>query len=154
MTGLSRTRGTGRAVALGKRLLTGILGGWHAACFTVLASGCFYLGPWPTLDENVPPSNIEHNFAPDAPIGIGAAGTTVLVLARDADLDPLVFTWILSNDGFVGDATPVPYDVEGGAGSQVRLAPDPLLDGQTLRCDIDDGVNATVSLEWPLEVYP
>lgn len=154
MTGVSRAGWANRASGRGKALVKWIFGGWHAACFSVLASGCFYLGPWPTLDENVPPSDIEHNFTPNAPLGIGAAGTTVLVLARDADRDPLVFTWFLSNDGFVGDATPVPYGVEGGAGSQVRLAPDPLLDGQTLRCDIDDGVNATVSLEWPLEVYP
>lgn len=151
---MSRTRRGPGGTPSGEPHARRILAGWHAACCLLLAPGCLYLGPWPTLDENVAPSDIKPNPAPDEPIGIGAFGATVLVLARDADGDPITFTWILSNDGFVGYATPVPYGVEGGAGSQVGLESDPRLDGQTLRCEIDDGHNPTITLEWPLEVYP
>ncbi len=125
---------------------------WHAACCLFVASGCFYLGPMPTLEENVPPDPFAFTVDPNEPITIGEGGKTVLVIADDADGDEIGFTWILSDDGYVGNASPVPYDQGSAAGSQVHFEHDTGLDGQVLTCLVDDGVNDAVRLQWPMEV--
>ena len=126
---------------------------WHAACSLFVASGCFYLGPTPTIEENVPPVVFAKTVETNEPIEIGEAGRQVYVIAEDENADPILFTWTLSEYGYIGNATPVPYDAEKGAGSQVRLDWDENLDGQILTCFVDDGVNDPLVLQWPLEVY-
>ncbi|MDP2311619.1 MAG: hypothetical protein Q8P41_01840 [Pseudomonadota bacterium] len=79
---------------------------------------------------------------------IGPAGQPVYVLAEDEEDDEVRFTWSLSNEGIVGRG----YPVSDGLGSQIDLAYDPELDGQTLRCFLDDGENDYVTLTWHLEV--
>ncbi|MDP2310019.1 MAG: hypothetical protein Q8P18_28635 [Pseudomonadota bacterium] len=121
---------------------------WHVACIPLLASGCLYLGPIPTLEENVAPVVLRKTETPTGVILIGPEGHKVTVLARDPEDDPMVFIWRLSRDGVLGTA----YPVNNGLGSEIDLPFDQELDGQTLYVDIDDGQNDYVTVFWPLEV--
>jgi hypothetical protein len=111
-------------------------------------SGCFYLGPEPILEENVPPEVVASNFEDGAAIQIGPLGQSVYVIADDADGDELRFSWLLSEDGYVGTA----YPIAEGDGSQVDFIADPDLDGQFLECLIEDQISDSVRLRWQLEV--
>jgi hypothetical protein len=148
MTLLSWRRGPPRVLSFQKPVPPSVSGVWHIACIPVLASGCFYLGPIPTLEENVAPEVLRQTETPDGVILIGPEGHKVTVLARDPEGDPMVFIWSLSKGGIVGTA----YPVNNGEGSEVALPFDQQLDGQTLYVDIDDGQNAYVTVAWPLEV--
>jgi hypothetical protein len=77
-------------------------------------------------------------------------GTTVYVVFSDADEDPLSFWWTLSDQGPVGD--PQPLENPLGEGSAVTLVWNEELDGQILRCYVDDDQTDTVLIQWPLEV--
>lgn len=148
MTVLSRRPGPGSAVTSGNHVPPSFSGVWHIACTAVLASGCLYLGPIPTLEENVAPVVLRQTETPTGVILIGPEGHKVTVLARDPEGDPMVFIWSLSKGGVLGTA----YPVNNGEGSEVALPFDQQLDGQTLYVDIDDGQNAYVTVAWPLEV--
>jgi hypothetical protein len=127
-----------------------ILAAWHALCFPVLASGCFYIGPIPTVEYNLPPEIKRAEPASDTeePLLIGPSGQSVFVIAEDPEGDEVRFTWTLTGEGILGYGYPV-YD---GEGSEIVLEHDPELDGKTLGCLLDDGENDLVSLSWLLEV--
>jgi hypothetical protein len=125
-----------------------LVGGWHAACFLFPLSGCFYLGPIPTLEENMPPYVESSSFENGDPIEIGPLGQRVFVIVSDDDGDEVQFDWSLSRDGYIGDAVPIAE----GYGSQIDLEYDPELDQQRLSCLIRDGVSESVLLTWDLEV--
>lgn len=151
MTSLSWARGWRRGAAPGDRWNVGGTRRWHVACIPFLASGCFYLGPIPTLEDNVPPEVVRAEPLPDdeEAVLIGPAGQSVFVLARDREGDELRFAWSLTPGGILGSAYPV-FD---GEGSQVDLPHDPELHGQKLSCFIDDGENDLVAITWNLEVW-
>ena len=151
MTPLSWAHGRRSGRIGGNRWNVGPTGRWHVACIPLLASGCLYLGPIPTLEDNVPPEVVRAEPLPDdeTAVLIGPAGQSVFVLAKDREGDELRFAWSLSQTGIVGSAHPV-FD---GEGSQVDLAHDPELHGQILSCYIDDGENELVTTKWKLEVW-
>lgn len=112
--------------------------------------GCFYLGPLPTLEVNMPPEYETASIDPGETIGVPAFGATVWVMYSDPDADALSFWWSLQFDGPIGDAQP--FETETGEGSQIRLVHDDQLDGQLLRCFIDDGETDTVIIDWPVDL--
>ena len=120
---------------------------WHALCFLPWLSGCFYLGPMPDWEDNLPPRVLASNPADGEPIVLGPSGRQVMVVVTDPDPDDAVtITWWYSLDGYIGDAQPFPD------GSAVNLPGDPELDGQELRCLLYDEAGHDVNLAWPLEV--
>lgn len=148
MTPLSRPSDPGSGAPVEKRARSCSSRLWHIACIPVLVSGCFYLGPIPTLEENVAPEVMSATPLDGEVILIGPSGHKVIVFARDDEEDPMVFIWRLSRGGVLGTA----YPVNDGLGSEVDLPYDQELDGQTLYVDIDDGQNDYVTVSWPLEV--
>lgn len=151
MTRLSRPPARRRVKGPQSAALPRLCASWHALCTLSLASGCLYLGPIPTLEDNVPPVAIEYSATPGDTIQIvGIDGQAVYVVAADEDGDDIGFVWALSADGVIGDATPLNFP--SGEGSQVHLDRDPELNGQVLTCYIDDGQSELVVLRWELEV--
>lgn len=110
-------------------------------------SGCFYVGPMPDWEDNLPPRVLASNPADGEPIVLGPTGRQVMVVVNDPDPDDTVtLTWWYSLDGYIGDAVPFPD------GSAVDVPWDPELDGQELRCLMYDDAGHDVNLAWPLEV--
>ncbi len=150
MTGLSWPVGMRRAPPAKSVGFMRLLAAWHAPCFAVLASGCFYIGPIPTVEYNLPPEIKRAEPAADTEeaLLIGPSGQSVFVIAEDPEGDEVRFTWTLTGEGILGYGYPV-YD---GEGSEIQLEHDPDLDGKTLGCLLDDGENDLVALSWRLEV--
>lgn len=148
MTRLSRSRGASPVRRHVDPPRSSTFTPWPAACFLLGQSGCFYLGPEPILEENVQPTIVATAFEDGTDIQIGPLGQSVYVIADDADDDELRFSWLLSEDGYVGTA----YPIAEGDGSQVDFISDPDLDGQLLDCIIEDHVTERVRLTWRLEV--
>jgi hypothetical protein len=120
---------------------------WHVVCFLTGVSGCYYTGPMPDWEENVPPRVLASNPPDGESIVVGPDGRQVMVVAHDPDPDDVVtLTWWFTRDGRIPDATPF----EGG--STVTLPWDPALDGQDLRCLVYDDAGHDLQLSWPLEV--
>jgi hypothetical protein len=116
-----------------------------------MASGCLYTGPIPTLEDNVPPEIIETSDIPGGAIEIRTDRRAVFVVADDPDGDEIGFVWALSDDGVIGDALPLNFP--SGDGSQIYLdRVDVELDGQRLRCFIDDGESELVTLTWDVVI--
>ena len=110
-------------------------------------AGCFYVGPMPDWEDNLPPRVLASNPADGEIIVLGPTGRQVMVVVNDPDPDDTVtLTWWYSLDGYIGDAVPFPD------GSAVDVHWDPELDGQELRCLMYDDAGHDVNLAWPLEV--
>lgn len=125
----------------------GIFAPWHAVCCSLLLTGCLYLGPIPTLAENMAPTYTTNPLDGTAVV-VPPAGQYFTILASDEEADDLSITWLLNGE-WLGTATPVPYEF--GEGSQVLLPSSEDLQGKTLTCLLDDGHGA-VTLQWYLEV--
>lgn len=125
---------------------------WHAACFPLL-SGCFYLVPFEYAPENLPPEVV--SMSPDnaAPV-ILDSDVTLLLFVQDGEADLVTFTWTMSEEGWMGEATPVTTgrEDEGYYGHQLPLVENPDYDGQTVFCDVWDGESQHVTVQWELEV--
>jgi hypothetical protein len=120
---------------------------WHAVCILPGLSGCYYTGPMPDWEENVPPRILASNPPDGEALVVGPDGRQVMVVVHDPDPDDVVtLTWWFTRDGRIPDATPF----EGG--STVTLPWDPALDGQDLRCLAYDEAGHDLQLSWPLEV--
>ena len=91
------------------------------------------------------PEITETPFLDGAEVEIGPKGQDFYVIAEDDDGDELTFTWVLSDGPVEGE------DIVGREGSQVTLAWDPALDGQTLGCVVHDETHQ-VSIQWTLRV--
>ncbi len=111
--------------------------------------GCFYLVPVPTVEPNASPEYVSVWPDSGAIVTLGADPKTVTVIMSDDD--DLTFIWGLTQDGYVGTATPLPRDGD-IQGSQLVLTGDPDLDGQTLSCLVTDDLSDDVTYQWPLEV--
>ena len=118
----------------------------------MVSTGCFYLGPTPTLATNEPPMIDSFSYANGETIPVVRAGIRVFLIAHDADEGDVVhFDWSLKRQGYIGTSQPLLVDA-GRFGSQVDLAWDEALEGDTLRCDLSDGESESYYWEWPLEV--
>jgi len=131
---------------------------WRGSCFSLVmllpfitsTAGCLDFRPVPWREPNASPQ--QRSVYPDA-------DTTVSLTAQGAqavgviveDEDTVTFIWSLSRDGYVGTATPIPAS-ERAQGSQIKLAYDPELDGQTLTCVVSDGLSEDLTFRWQLEV--
>lgn len=128
---------------------------WHCACSTprVLAlsllSSCFYLVPVPWAAPHPSPEVEQVTPEADSTVSMTSSGQTFLVVVSDTET--VNFIWSLSRDGYVGTATPVAQNGD-TQGSQVKLAYDTALDGQTLTCVASDTLSEDVTIRWQLEV--
>ncbi len=141
-----------------------LLGPWHAACFTLVCTGCIYLGPVTLLvDENVPPEIFaaytdaacqQENPELQDPVCVYSSGTgegtKVFVIALDENDDALEFNWWGSMSGIIGN--PVPSSSGEFQSSEVTLFPEDVIDGEQLRCRVSDG-EYEASRTWTLVVY-
>ncbi len=118
-----------------------------------LLSGCFYLVPFEYAPENLPPEVVGMSPVNDSPV-ILDSDTTLTVFVQDPEADLVTFTWTLTEEGYMGEAEPVPTGREdqGYYGHQLPLHEDPKYDGQTASCDVWDGESEHVTVRWDLEV--
>lgn len=98
-------------------------------------------------ETNDPPEIVTTNFLDGSTVEVPLkTGLSIYVIAEDTDGDELTFTWELSEDGPVEG-----YALVGQDGSQLDLAWDDGLAGQTLTCTVSDG-QASTSISWLLDV--
>ncbi len=152
MTTMSRRGAPGVGQRPRNAVLARWIGVWHAACFPLL-SGCFYLVPWEYAPENLPPEVVSMSPENDSPV-ILDSNVALIVYVQDYEADVVTFTWTLSGEGYMGEASPIPTGGEdrGFYGHQLPLADDPDYDGQSAFCDVWDGESEHVTIRWDLEV--
>ncbi len=137
-----------------------VLRAWHGACFSLLVTGCIYLGPITLLEEeNVPPLVYSHtrdaHCQEDYPeleeaLCVDYDDFVVYVIAEDADDDALEFYWWGSISGAIENA--VASASAGKQSSQVSLSPEEMIDGEILECVVSDGSDTDVKVTWTLVV--
>ncbi len=123
--------------------------GMSVSLLTTL-SGCLDFRPVPWQEPNASPEMRTVYPDADTTVSITAQGAQAVGVIVEDD-DTVTFIWSLSRDGYVGTATPIPAS-EHAQGSQIKLAYDPGLDGQTLTCVVSDGLSEDLTFRWQLEV--
>ena len=135
--------------------------GWHVPCFTLVCSGCLYIGPITLLeDENVPPEIMSHTdglvYCPDDGYAEGEMCIVnqqqlVFLTAMDENDDALEFYWWGTGSG------PIENAVTSSSGefqtSNIRLSPADVIDGEELKCSVSDGSSDTKTQTWTLVVF-